>query len=131
MFCEGLYSFNWKDSVTNIHGLAFLWRRFVLHRTDLWKTLIDSYFFSRPAWLTSWFYLFFFYLSLSSSSWTLFDNISSNIDLDQPICWCTVSGDFSVHQKDWLPYFRGTDNLVNSCNFFLSNDFTQMVNFST
>ena len=35
-----------------------------------------------------------------------------------------IFGDFNVHHKDWLVYSGGTD-------FSISNDLTQMVNFST
>ena len=41
-------------------------------------------------------------------------------------------GDFNVHHKDWLTYSGGTDRPGELCyNFFISNDLTQMVNFST
>ena len=43
-----------------------------------------------------------------------------------------VFGDFNVHHKDWLTYSGGTDRPGELCyNFFISNDLTQMVNFST
>ena len=43
-----------------------------------------------------------------------------------------VFGDFNVHHKDWLTYSGRTDRPVKLCyNFSVSNDLTQMVNFST
>ena len=43
-----------------------------------------------------------------------------------------VFGDFNVHHKDWLTYSGGTDKSGELCyKFSLSNDLTQMVNFST
>ena len=42
-----------------------------------------------------------------------------------------VFGDFNVHQKDWVAYFGGTDRPDELCyNFSISNDLTQMINFS-
>ena len=38
-------------------------------------------------------------------------------------------GDFNVHHKDWLTYFGGLIELVNSV--IISNDLTQIVNFPT
>ena len=43
-----------------------------------------------------------------------------------------VFGDFNIHHKDWLTYFGETDGSGKLCyNFSISNDLTQMVNFST
>ena len=43
-----------------------------------------------------------------------------------------VFGDFNVHQKEWLTYSGGTDRSGELCyNFPISNDLTQMVNFTT
>ena len=43
-----------------------------------------------------------------------------------------VFGDFNVHHKDWLSYSGGTDrSCVNSYDFSISNDLTEMVNFPT
>ena len=39
-------------------------------------------------------------------------------------------GDFNVHHKNWLTYSDGTDRPGElCCNFSISNDLTQMVNF--
>ena len=43
-----------------------------------------------------------------------------------------VFGDFNVHQKEWFTYSGGTDRSGELCyNFPISNDLTQMVNFTT
>ena len=70
-------------------------------------------------------YFFFLYRSPSSSLYTVFDSISSSIDKVLSINSSAnvfVFGDFNVRHKDWLTYSGGTD---------ISNDLTQMVNFST
>ena len=42
-----------------------------------------------------------------------------------------VFEDFNVHHKDWLTFSGGTDRPGELCyNFSISNDLTQMVNFS-
>ena len=65
----------------------------------------------------------------------VFDSISSNIDevlSINPSANAFVCGDFSVHHKDWLTYSGGTDRPGKlSYNFSISNDLTQMVNFTT
>ena len=66
---------------------------------------------------------------------TVFDSISSNIDevlSINPSANVFVFGDFNVHHKDWLTYSDGTDRPGELCyDFSISNDLTQMVNFST
>ena len=43
-----------------------------------------------------------------------------------------VFGDFNIHHKDWLTYSSRTDRPGELCyNFYISNEFTQMVNFPT
>ena len=43
-----------------------------------------------------------------------------------------VFGDFNIHHKDWLTYSGGTDRPGQLCyNLSISNELTQMVNFST
>ena len=43
-----------------------------------------------------------------------------------------VFGDFNVHHKDWLTYSGGTERPGKiCCNFYVSNDLTQLVNFPT
>ena len=65
----------------------------------------------------------FLYRSPSSSLYTVFDSVSSNIDevlSINPSANVFVLGDFNVHHKDWLTYSGGTNRLVNSVVIFLS-----------
>ena len=95
----------------------------------------DSYLCFPLALLHSVSYFFFIYYSPSSALCTVFDFASSNIDeiiLINPSANVFVFGDFNVHHRDWLTYFGGTDRPGElCCNFSISNDFTQMANFST
>ena len=93
--------------------------------------------------------LLFLYRSPSSSLCTVFDSISSTIDevlLINPSANVFVFRDFNVHYEDWITYYWFTwlvelIDLVNSVIIFqiiiiivmtiISNDLTQMVNFST
>ena len=64
------------------------------------------------------------------------DAISSNIDEVLsiiPSANVFVFGDFNAHQKDLLSYSGGTDRPGEICYNFsvISNDLTQMVNFSS
>ena len=65
----------------------------------------------------------------------VFDSISSDIDevlLINPSANVFVFGDFNIHHKDWLTYSGGTDRPGELCyNFSISNDLTQIVNFTT
>ena len=65
----------------------------------------------------------------------VFDSISSTTDevlLISPSANIFVFGDFDVHHKDWLTYSGETDRPGElCCNFSISNDLTQMVNFPT
>ena len=80
-------------------------------------------------------YFFFLYRSPSSSLCTVFDSISSNtygVLSINPSANVFVFGDFNVHHKDWLTYSGGTDTPGELCyNFSISNDLTQIVNFTT
>ena len=95
----------------------------------------DSYLCFRLALLHSVSYFFFLYRSPSSSLCTVFDSISSNIDVVLSINLSAnvfVFGDFNVHHKDWLTYTGATDRPGELCyNFSISNDLTQIVNFPT
>ena len=78
---------------------------------------------------------FFLNQSPSSSLCTVSDCILSNIgevlssNLSANVF---VFGDFNVHHKDWLTYSGGPDRSGEfSYNFSISNDLTQVVNFST
>ena len=79
-------------------------------------------------------YSFFVYQSPSSLC-VVFDLISSNIEeilSINPSASVFVFGDFKVQHKDLLTYSGETDRPGELCyNFFISNDFTQMVNFCT
>ena len=70
----------------------------------------------------------------SSSLFTVFDSISSNIN-EVPLInpsFVFVFGDFDIHRKDWLTYSGGTDGPDELCyNFSFWNDLTQMVDFPT
>ena len=65
----------------------------------------------------------------------VFDSVSSNIDevlSIYPSASVFVFGDFSIHHRDWLTYSGRTDRSAkHGCNFSISNDLTQMVNFPT
>ena len=50
----------------------------------------------------------------------------------KPSAHVFIFGDFNVHHEDWFTYYGGTDRPLKLCyNFSISNDVTQMVNFST
>ena len=95
----------------------------------------DSYLYFRLALLRSVSYFFFLYRSPSSSLCTVFDSISSNIDLvlsTNPSANVFVLRDFNVHHKDWLNYSGGTGLPGELCyNFSISNDLTHIVNIPT
>ena len=82
-------------------------------RNSFWMGLIpensaDSCWCFRLAVLQSLPYFFFLYWSSSWSLCTVFDSISFNLDevlLINPFANVAVFWDFSVHHKDWLPYF--------------------------
>ena len=109
------------------------------------RTSLCSGFISRKLWgfllmfwlalLLSVSYFFFIYWSLFLSLCTVFYSISSNIDKllsVNPSAEVFVFAEFNVHYKDWLTYSGGTDRPGKLCyNFSISNDLTQMVNFST
>ena len=115
-----------------MHGLAV----YVKEGRDLsLENSADSYLCFRLALLHSVSHFFFLYRSPSSLLCTVFDSISSNIDevlSINPSANVFVFGDFNVHDKDWLTYSGGTDKPGELCyNFSISNDLTQVVNFST
>ena len=76
-------------------------------------------------------YFCFFYQLPSSSLYTVFDAILSNIDEVLSISPSAfVCGGFNDYRKDWLTYSGGTDRPGELCyNFSISPDFTQNVNF--
>ena len=95
----------------------------------------DSYLYFWLAILHSVPYLVFLYQSPSLSLCMVFGSISSNIDEAlsiNPSANIFVFGDFNIHHKDWLTYSGGTDRSAELCyNFSISNNLTQMLNFST
>ena len=125
-----------KDSSTHMHGLAVYVKEGLPFARDLSLEIsADSYLCFRLALLHSVSYFFFLYRSPSSSLCTVFDSISSTIDevlSINPSANVFVFGDFNVHHKDWLTYSGGTDSPGELCyNFSISNDLTQIVNFTT
>ena len=118
-----------------MHGLAVYVKEGLPFAWDLaLENSADSYLCFRLASLHSLPYFFFVYWSLSLSLFTVFDSISSNIEEVLLINPSTVFvlGDFNVQHKDWLTYSDGTDQPGELyCNFSLSNDHTQIVNFPT
>ena len=88
----------------------------------------DSYLCFQLALLHSVSYFFFLYRSPSSSLWTVFASISSNIDevlLISPSANMFVFGDFNAHHKDWLTYSGGTDRPGElCCNFCLKRPYS-------
>ena len=79
-------------------------------------------------------YFFFLYQSPLLLC-TVFDSVSSNIDevlLINPSADVFVFGDFNIRHKEWLTYSGVTDRPGEPCyNFPISNDLTQMINFTT
>ena len=125
-----------KDSSTLMHDLAVYVKEGLPFARDLsLENSADSYLYFRLALLHSVSYFFFLYRSPSSSLYTVFDSVSSNIDevlSINPSANVFVFGDFNVHHKEWLTYSGGTDRPGKlSCNFSISNDLTQIVNFPT
>ena len=126
----------WKDSGTQMHGLAVYVKEWLPFASDLsLENSAASYLCFRLALLHLVSYFFFLYRSPSSALCTVFDSISSNIDevlSINPSANVFVFGDFNVHHKDWLTYSGGTDRPGNlCCNFTISNDLTQIVIFPT
>ena len=72
---------------------------------------------------------FFLYQLPFSTSCTVFDSVSTNIDKVLSVHSYTkifACGDFSVHHEDWLTYSGVTDRPGElCCNFSVSHDLTQ------
>ena len=125
-----------KDSIIHMHGFAIYVREGLPFARDLsLEKHANSYLCFRLALLHSVSYFFFPYLSPSSSLCTFFYSISSNIDeflLINSSANVFVFGEFNVHHNNWLTYFGGSERPGElCCNFSISNDFIQMVNFLT
>ena len=119
-----------------MHGLAVYVKEGLPFARDLpLEKSADSYLCFRLVLLHSVSYFVFLYRSPFSSSCTVFDSISSNIDevlSINPSANVFVFGDFNVYRKDWLTYSGGTERPGELCyNFSISNDLTQTVNFPT
>ena len=64
----------------------------------------------------------------------VFDSVSSKVDevLSINPSAVFVFGEFNNHHRDWLTYSGGTDRPGElCCNFSISNDLNQVVNFPT
>ena len=130
---RGYLALIWIDSGTHMHGLAVK-EGLPFARNVSLENSADFYLCFRLALLHSVSYFFFLYRSPPSALCTVFDSISSNIDevLSINPSAVFVFGVFNVHHKDWFTYSSGTDRPGELCyNFSISNDLTQMVNFST
>ena len=124
----------WKDSSTHVHGLAVSVKEGLPFAQDLsLENSAHSYLRLRMTLLPSVSYFFFLYQSTSSSLYTVFDSISSNINevlSINPSANFFVFGHFSIHHKDCLTYSGRTDRPGELCyNFSFLIDLTQMVNF--
>ena len=112
-----------KDSIIHMHGLAVYMKEGLPFAQDLpLESCVDSYLCFWLALPHSVSYFLFLYRPPSSLC-KVFYSISSNIDevlLINPSANVFVFRDFNVHHKDWLNYSGG-----------ISNNLTQMVNFST
>ena len=119
-----------------MHGLAVYVKEGLPFARDLsLENSANSYLCFRLALLHSMSYFFFLCRSPYLSLCMVFDSISSNIDevlLINPFANVFVFGDFNVHHKDFLTYSGGTDLPGEvCCNFSISDDLNQMVNFPT
>ena len=102
-----------KDSSTHMHGLEVYVKEGLPFTRDLsLENSTDSYLCFRLALLHSVSYFFFLYRSPSSFLRTVFDSISSNLDV-------FVSGDFNVHHKTGLHILVELIDMVNSAIIFL------------
>ena len=124
-----------KDSIIHMHDLAVYVKEGLPFARDLsLNNSVDSYLCFRLALLHSVSYFFFIYWSPSSSLCTFY-SISSNIDEVLSINLSAnefVFGEFNINPKYWLTYSGRTDRPGEfCCNFSISNDLTQMVNFPT
>ena len=107
-----------KDSRTHMHGLAVYVKEGLPFAWDLsLKNSAGSYLCFQLALLHS----------PSSSLCTVFDSISSNIDVVlsiNPSANMFVFGDFNVHHKDWLTYSGGTDRSGELCYNYLKRSYS-------
>ena len=122
------------DSVSvSVGGFSPFNPKGFLHGTYLWKTLwILTYVFS-------WLYFTQCLTSFSSINhllclyaWFFDANIDEVLSINRSTN-VFVFGDFNIHHKGWLTYSGGTERPGGEfvMIFSISNDLTQMVNFST
>ena len=102
-----------KDSSTHLHVLAVYVKEGLSFACNLsLENSADSYLRFQLALLYSVPYFLFLYQSPSSSLYTVFYSISSNIDevlSTNPSANIFVFRDFNIHHKDWFTNFVGTD----------------------
>ena len=101
-----------KDCSIDMHGLAVYVKEGLPFARNLsLDNSADSYLCFSLALLHSVSYFFFLYRLPTSSSCSVFDSISSNIDevLSINPFAAFVFGDYNVHHKGWLTYCSGTD----------------------
>ena len=95
----------------------------------------ESHMCFRLALLHSTTYIFFLYRSPSSSSCSVVEAVSSNIDkalILHPSANIMVCGDFNAHNTKWLGHSHTTDAAGVFCQeFALAQDLTQIVDFPT
>ena len=135
-FSVRLSSFNPKGFTTHMRGLPVYVKEGLTFAWDLsLENSVDSYVCFRLTLLHSWSYFFFLYRSPSLSLCMVFCSISSNIDQVlsiNPSANVFLFADFDAHHKDWLTCSSGTDRSGElCCNFSISSDLTQMVDFPT
>ena len=133
-FSVRLSSFNPKGFSTYMRGLPVYVKEGLPFAWNLsLESSIDSYLYFRLALLHSLSYFFFLCRSPSLSLCKVFCSISSNIDQVlsiTPSANAFVFADFDTHHKDWLTYSGGTDRSGElCCNFSISSDLTQMIDF--
>ena len=133
---KGYLPFIQNNSVTYMHGLAFYVTKGLPFTLDVsLENSADSCLCFWLALLHPVSYFFFLHWSPLSSLCTVFDAVSSNMDkvlLINPYANVFIFGDFNIHHKDWLTNSGGTDRLRELFyNFSISNDLTEIVNFST
>ena len=119
-----------KDSSTHMHGLAVYVKEGLPFARDLsLENSADSYLCFQTGFTSLSVLLLL--LSITFVFCTVFDSISSDLDevlSTNPSANVFVFGDFNVHHKN----SGGTDRSGELYyNFSISNDLTQMVNFST
>ena len=108
-----------KDSTSHIHGLGAYVKEGLLFAWDLsLENSTDSCLCFRPTLLRLVSYFFFIFRSPSSSSCTVFDSVSSNIDevlSTNQSANAFVFGDFNIHHKDWLTHSDGVNRHTGEC----------------